>query len=156
MSVLLEILPRQEAAERRTRVDATSNSGYQSGRFLLRTPMTNPRVPPEISDYIVDLLHGDPETLKQCCVVSKSWVPCARKYIFKEVRFNRISELEAWRKAFPDLANSPAYYTHSLYIGCAEAVNSADAKEGGWIRGFASVVRLVVCDCTRNLLFPSS
>ena len=29
-------------------------------------------LPPEILDYILDLLHDEPEALKECCLVSKS------------------------------------------------------------------------------------
>ena len=118
--------------------------------------MTNPHVPPEISQYIVDYLHDDPETLKQCCLVSKSWVPCARKHVFGQMDFKNSTDLEAWKKAFPDPANSPAYYTRFLEIGCVELVTAADAEEGGWIRAFSNVVRLDVWNHgAANLHFTS-
>ncbi|KAF9645264.1 hypothetical protein BDM02DRAFT_3073690, partial [Thelephora ganbajun] len=57
---------------------------------LTQTTMSSPHqshLPPEILDYIVDLLHDEPETLKQCCLVSKSWVSRTRKHLFANVEF---------------------------------------------------------------------
>ena len=106
--------------------------------------MSNPRLPPEILDHIIDLLHANPETLKQCCLVSKSLIPRTRKHLFSNIKFDVGSPLEAWKKNFPDPANSPAYCTHSLAIGWGYlmSVTVVDAEEGGWIRTFANVVQL--------------
>ena len=98
--------------------------------------------PSEILDYIVDLLHDKPETLEQCCLVAKSWVPRSRKHLFAAIAFHAPSELETWKKTFPDLSDSPAYHTHTLLVECPEAVTAADAEEGGWIRAFSRVKRL--------------
>jgi len=106
--------------------------------------MSNPPLPREILDYTVDLLHDKPDALKQCCLVSKSWVPRTRKYLFASINFNRANDLEAWGETFPDPGNSPAYHTRSLFVGCPRSVTAADAKEGGWIRAFSRVVRLEV------------
>jgi len=106
--------------------------------------MTIPHLPQEILDYAADLLHDERETLKRCCLVSKSWVPRARKHLFADIRFSRTEYLEAWKKTFPDPVNSPARHTRSLLIGCPRSVTAADAEEGGWIRAFSRVVRLVV------------
>ncbi|KAF9644805.1 hypothetical protein BDM02DRAFT_3066647, partial [Thelephora ganbajun] len=57
---------------------------------LTQTTMSNPYhvcLPPEILDYIVDFLHDTPETLKQCCLVSKSWVSRTRKSLFADIEF---------------------------------------------------------------------
>ena len=106
--------------------------------------MPNPHLPPEILDYTVDLLCDKPATLKECCLVSKSWVPRTRKHLFTDISFNSFDDLEAWKKSFPDPANSPAYHTHSLSVGCPRFITVADAEEGGWIRAFSRVVRLKV------------
>ncbi|KAF9644814.1 hypothetical protein BDM02DRAFT_3067122, partial [Thelephora ganbajun] len=58
---------------------------------LTRTTMSNPyqvHLPPEILDCIVDFLRDQPETLKQCCLVSKSWVSRARSHLFTNVEFS--------------------------------------------------------------------
>ena len=106
--------------------------------------MANPYLPPEILDYVVDLLHDKPETLKRCCLVSKSWVPRTRKYLFADIRFRSASDLESWKSIFPDVTNSPAHQTDTLFIGCPRLITESDAEEGGWIRAFSGVKSLDV------------
>ena len=106
--------------------------------------MSNPYLLPEIFDYTIDLLRDQPETLKECCLVSKSWIPRTRKHLFAEIRFRSADNLVSWKKTFPDPANSPAYHAHSLFVGCIQIVEEADAEEGGWIQAFSSVERLTV------------
>jgi hypothetical protein len=123
----------------------TGREGKQDGiRPLPRPAMSGPRLPPEISDHIVDLLHDEPETLEQCCLVSNSWVPRTRKHLFREVRFESPAGLEAWKTTFPDLTNSPANHTRSLHIYCVRFITDPDTEEGGWFRAFCNVVRLEV------------
>ena len=102
------------------------------------TMSDHPYLPPEIFDHIIDFLHNDPDTLKQCCLVSKSWVPRTRKYLFAHIRFQSRDSLKLWRKAFPDPTNSPAHHAHTLTLGRA----LIDARDGRWIRGFSHVERL--------------
>ena len=108
--------------------------------------MSNPRLylPLEILDCIVDLLYTQREALKQCCLVSKSWVPRTRKYLFADIKFQSPGDLKAWRETFPDPANSPAHHTHSLLVGCLQIATAAYAEEGSWIRTFHNVTRLEV------------
>ena len=103
--------------------------------------MSNPDLPPEILDDIIDLLHDQPETLKRCCLVSKSWVPRTRKHIFAHIGFQGQHHLFSWEDTFPDPSTSPACYAKTLYIGCSQLV-AADAKAGSWIRGFSRVGHL--------------
>ena len=107
---------------------------------LTRTTMTNPYLPPEMLDYIVDLLHDEPETLKRCCLTSKSWIPRTRKHIFADMEFYYREDVRSWNETFPDPANSPACYAKTLYIG--PRVSATDPEVGGWIRGFSRVERL--------------
>jgi hypothetical protein len=106
--------------------------------------MSSPRLPPEIFDYIADLLHDQRETLKRCCLVSKSWVPRTRKHFFAAIGFQSEERLKLWKKAFPDPSISPAYYTKTLFVDCPQVVVAADAEPGGWIRGFSRIVHLSV------------
>jgi hypothetical protein len=101
--------------------------------------MPNPYLPPEILNHIVDLLHGEPNALKQCCLVSKSWVPPTRKHLFASITFDSTKDIELWKKTFPDPSNSPAYYTHTLFMSCPEVIT---AEECGWVRAFSRVVHL--------------
>ena len=101
-------------------------------------------LPPEILDHIVDSLHGEPETLKACCLVAKSWVQRTQKYLFAAIEFHSAKDLLLWKKTFPDPANSPAHYAHTLSIGSAQAAAVANAEGDGWIRAFSRVETLDV------------
>ena len=98
-------------------------------------------LPPEILDHIVDHLHNETATLRACCVVSKSWIPRARKHLFARVEFHTEpwkSPIELWKKTFPDPSNSPGHHTRNLSIYRAYA----NTGVGGWIRAFHNVVHL--------------
>ena len=109
-----------------------------------RTTMPNPYLPAETLDHIVDFLHDDPNALKGCCPVSKSWVPRARKHLFAEVDLDTKERLESWKRMFSDPSTSPAHFAKSLRVGCACAITAADAVAGGWLTGFTHIVRLEV------------
>ena len=117
--------------------------------------MSNPYLPPEILDHIIDLLHDERETLKRCCLVSRSWVPRSRRILFANIEILYVNQLKLWKKRFPDVANSPAYHTRTLSVGCPDFVVEEDAEEGGWIRAFSSVECLNVHDYDRYLLSTS-
>ncbi|KAF9644820.1 hypothetical protein BDM02DRAFT_3121298 [Thelephora ganbajun] len=107
--------------------------------------MSNPyqvHLPPEILDYIVDFLRDQPETLKQCCLVSKSWVSRTRKHLFANIEFPIADDLETWKEIFIDPSGSPAHHTRTLRIDCVGAVKEEDAEEDGWIPTFSCVTRL--------------
>ena len=106
--------------------------------------MSNPPIPPEILDRIVDHLHDEPDALRNCCLVAKSRVPCARKHLFADIKFSSPERLESWKKTFPDPSNSPAYHTYILSVQCPQVVTAADTEEGGWIRAFSRVMLLDV------------
>ena len=104
--------------------------------------MSDPSLPPEVTDYIIDLLHDEPDVLKQCCLVSKSWVSRSRKYRFHRVRFTTDADLKNWKGMFPDPVGSPGNLTHSLWVICPTAF-TAEVKGSGWIGAtFLNVVRL--------------
>ena len=106
--------------------------------------MSNPRLPPEILDYIVDLLHDTKHALVNCCLVSKSWIPRTRKHLFAHVSFPSEKDLESWKRVFPDPSTSPGCYTQTLLVACSHVVVAADAEAGGWITGFSRIVDLGV------------
>ena len=118
---------------------------------LTNTTMSNhePRLPPEILDSIIDILHDEPETLKNCILVSKSWVPRSRQYLFSDVTFRSPLDIEGWKKTFRDPASSPACHSHSLSVRYTGWVTDADTREGGWIHTFANVVRLELWSTTK-------
>ena len=97
--------------------------------------------PPEILNLIVDHLHTEPTTLNACCVVSKPWIHRTRTHLFARIKFDTTnSDIERWKKAFPDSSSSPAHHTRHLLVRGLSAVTAADA--GGWIRAFHNLVHL--------------
>ena len=100
------------------------------------------RLPQEVRDHIVDRFHDDPETLKRCCLVSKSWVPRTQKHLFSTVNF-KSAYYPKWQKVFPDPKDSPARHTRTLTVDSA----LGSAEEIRWIQSFSRVERLIV-ECT--------
>ena len=121
--------------------------------------MSNPHLPPEIFDYIVDLLHDKPKMLGKCCLVSKSWVPRTRKHLFVNIKLLSVKDVQSWGKAFPNDWDSPAHHTRTLSVFWTQAIVEADARAGGLIQTFPRVVRLRLTQpaSSKNLLAaPSS
>ena len=115
----------------------------------------SPSLLPELFDLVIDHLHDDPDTLKTCCVVSKSCVITARKHLFAHVEFDALeSHLEVWKKTFPDPSNSPARYTRSLFIHGAPDITAADTGVDGWVRTFHNVTHLKLMRLNRTSLIP--
>ena len=96
--------------------------------------MSLPRFPPETLDHIVDHLQDDLGALTQCCLVSKSWVPRTRRYLFAHIKLSS-NRLKMWKKAFPDPTNSPAHHTRTMNID----LDGEGAESGSWIREFSRV-----------------
>jgi hypothetical protein len=106
--------------------------------------MSDPPLPADVLDHVTDHLHDKPKTLKQCCLVSKSWIPRTRKHLFADIGFCTAENLQSWKETFPDPSTSPARYAKNLFVGCPEVVTTADAEVGGWITGFSRVISLRV------------
>ena len=111
--------------------------------------MSNPRLPAEMLDHIVDRLHDTENALRNCCLVSKSWIPRARKHLFAHVWFETEYDLESWEGTFPDPSTSPGRYAKTLTINCPHAIRIADGGAEGWIRGFSHVVHLEIGSSSR-------
>jgi hypothetical protein len=105
--------------------------------------MSNLHLPAELLDHVVDYLHDTQDALRNCCLVSKSWVPRTRKHLFARIEFHTAKGLQSWKETFPDPSTSPAYYTKNLSASC-HVVTASEAEAGGWIGGFSRVVRLEV------------
>ena len=104
--------------------------------------MSNSLLPAELLDNIVGLLHEATHSLRNCCLISKSWVPPTRKHLFANIRFHAEKDLRLWEKTFPDPSTSPACYAKTLFVGCPHLVKTADVEPGGWITGFSRLVNL--------------
>jgi hypothetical protein len=116
--------------------------------------MSDPHLPAEMLDHIVDHLHDTEDALRNCCLVSKSWIPRSRKHLFANIVFLTVETLQSWKEMFPDPSTSPACYTKSLLVDCSQVVTAADAESGGWITGFSRVEHLMLD--SQGLLSDSS
>ncbi|KAJ7160362.1 hypothetical protein C8R46DRAFT_1354058 [Mycena filopes] len=47
--------------------------------------MVSPRIPPELTDYIIDLLWDSKSTLHSCSLVCTSWLPSTRHHLFESI-----------------------------------------------------------------------
>jgi hypothetical protein len=113
--------------------------------------MPNPHLPAETLDHIIDNLCDTQDALRNCCLVSKSWVPRTRKYLFAHIEFPTKASLQSWKKTFPDPLSSPAGYAKALSISCPEVVTV-----GNWIRSFCRVEHLYVNDYVLGRGFSKS
>ena len=102
--------------------------------------MSSSQLPAEMLDHVVDHLHGAQDALKNCCLVSKSWIPRTRKHLFANIALN-VGSLQSWKKKFPDPSTSPACYTKRLFIHRPRLVI---AEAGSLIRNFSRVECLEV------------
>ncbi|KAF9647357.1 hypothetical protein BDM02DRAFT_2704363 [Thelephora ganbajun] len=99
-------------------------------------------LPQEILDLIIDYLRDEPNTLKTCSTVSKSWVQRTQKHFLAQINFHPpSSSLSLWREAFPDPTNSPAHHARTLSIRHPELITTADTDT---LRTFCGVVCLKV------------
>ena len=112
--------------------------------------MSNPRLPAELLDHIVDHLRDTKPALRNCCLVSKSWIPRTRKHLFADITFATEEDIQSWKETFSDPSTSPARYAEALLVRCPHVVTVADGEPGGWITGFSRVVRLEVVSQTAN------
>ena len=119
--------------------------------------MSNPHLLPELFDQVVDYLHDTDSALRNCCLVSKSWIPQARKHLFANVRFETEEDLESWKERFRDPLTSPAHYAKTLLIHCCSAIAAAAIETGSWIRCFSRIVHLKLKyhDESRASLLPA-
>jgi len=114
--------------------------GNQNLTVLSETTM--PLLPPEILDSILEHLLDKPATLKNCCLISKLWLPRVRRHLFAHVRFGISVSPVLWRKAFPDPSSSPGHHTHTLSISFKPVITGTDTGASNWIHTFHNVVHL--------------
>lgn len=108
--------------------------------------MVQPHITLDIVYHIMELLRDDPRTLKECCLVSKSWTHSCQIHLFYDVAIKIDSPqlLKKWGKTVRilDSGTSPACYVRSLKVDPTYLVTAEDGKVGGWIQPFANVVHL--------------
>ena len=105
------------------------------------TPMMTAVLPQEILNLIVDHLRDDRVALKDCCLVSKTWVSRARRHLFARVEFTSPHRIEAWREFFPDPSTSPARHTRIL-VNRNLDVTAPKLDVTTWIHSFNRITQL--------------
>ena len=116
-----------------------------------------PPIPPEIFDLIVDHLHGKTITLKACCLISRSWVPRARRHLFAHVEFSsRRFPIRLWMNAFPDPSTSPGHHTRSLWLSDLDAIIAAGTSAQTWVHHFRLIEELEVANVRLDDSIPVS
>ncbi|KAF9780872.1 hypothetical protein BJ322DRAFT_1112265 [Thelephora terrestris] len=105
--------------------------------------MPCPLLPPEL---IIDHLHDVPTTLKSCSLVSKSWIPRARRNLFARIEFTSesygVSSIGSWKKAFPNPSDSPAHHIRILRLSDIDSITAAGTHASAWFRSFHRVEAL--------------
>lgn len=118
----------------------------------------SPYLPPEILDLILDCLYDNRTTLEACCLVSKSWIPRARRHIFALVRFGPLGRsIASWIETFPDPSDSPAHHTRRLLISGPSVFPAMSMPQMTWIHTFSHIVNLTIYDTAlkdRRLSLP--
>ena len=102
----------------------------------------DPHLPVEMLNLIIDHLHDTTHALRNCCLISKSWVPRARNHLFADIKFPTTNILRSWKDMFPDPSISPAHYAKTLSVGNLRIATVTDVEAGGWIKGFSRIIHL--------------
>lgn len=70
---------------------------------------------PELTDQVIDHLHADPASLRNCALVARSWAPASQYHIFYSVN---IKKDQTCRLLCDMIARSPhiGHYIRNIYI----------------------------------------
>ena len=117
---------------RREEVGAINQALERMPQSCAETTMTNTHLPAEMLDRVVDYLHDTRDALRNCCLVSKSWIPRTRMHLFADIEFPTARSLQSWKEASPDPSTSPACYVKTLHIDWA----APGVEEGAGSEGF--------------------
>ena len=98
--------------------------------------MIYPCLRPETFDYITNLLHDKPETLRECSLASK--VPRVRMHLLAKIKFPSEKRVKSWMKSLPDPSNSPVYHIRTLFF----LLRGDGSQVRGLTQTFSHVVRL--------------
>ena len=100
-----------------------------------------PRIPNEIIDEVLNhLVAGSASwddslqrSLQSCSLVSKSWVPSCRRYLFHTIIFTS-RDVNKWLKTFPMPEKSPAHYVKDLRFSLGGRCGAPDnfSKHTPW------------------------
>ncbi|OCH85884.1 hypothetical protein OBBRIDRAFT_697877, partial [Obba rivulosa] len=49
-----------------------------------------PKLPPELTDRIIDFLHDDPHSLTKCSLTCRSWMSVSRYQVYHSLTHSRL------------------------------------------------------------------
>jgi len=100
--------------------------------FLPSTVMPQPRLPQELTDYIIQYNQDDIETLKACATVSRSFLPISQKSIFSEITLSapKISHprLTLCQKLHQRLSSSPHLANYVRHLKVSEGIGISSGE----------------------------
>ncbi|TFK32089.1 hypothetical protein BDQ12DRAFT_671351 [Crucibulum laeve] len=110
------------------------------------TPINPPVVPFELIENIIDYLHGDPRTLKECALVCSSWVVPSRYHLFRSWNISASSFNNTIRATF-DLTDREDNDKHTIVMSSIRHLTIRDKGTSG---GCDEVFRDCIVICTEN------
>lgn len=92
-------------------------------------------LPQELIDIVLDNLHDDQRSLRQCSLVCKAWVPRCRSYIFEHI-YLKSEDVDRWRRmmeASPEYSNLVRSFTRSFLRRNVEVLRISSSPENNVI-----------------------
>lgn len=76
----------------------------------------------ELTDYIIDFLHDDPDTLRQVSLVSKAWLDRSRHHLFEtlSIKSTKFVDLD-----LADLATPCKYVKRLIYLWTSDPLKAS-------------------------------
>jgi hypothetical protein len=104
-----------------------------------------PRIPQDIVDNVLDhlVIDSDFKSLQSCALVSKSWVPLCRRYLFHTILFTS-RDTAKWLKAFPIPEESPAHHVRNLRFLLGEFFGAPSRRFSEHTPWFANVEKMTL------------
>ena len=86
--------------------------------MLETSEATQPKLPMELTDAILDQLHGDKRTLFNCSVVCSSWLQASRYHLFHSLRIDNAERSQVFSEFLTFIRNTPhiSVYIDSLSL----------------------------------------
>ncbi|KAF8213782.1 hypothetical protein K438DRAFT_1957128 [Mycena galopus ATCC 62051] len=91
----------------------------------------SPRLPNELTDHVIQDLHSEPETLANCALVCRSWVPASQRIIFEKLSIherNCTEIIEHLTSATPSIAGYVKRLNVYLWGDLRKIINRSTAN----------------------------
>ena len=111
-------------------------------------------IPPEITDRIIDFLHGDHDTLRSCSLTCSEWLPSARFHLFYTLVLSNAFQLSKYArllKSAPHVGHyvrslKMQYYSNDITLDvCRHFSNLTKFELSCDIRNFETFLSLLTC-----------